>query len=109
MIKKQCLKLTVFIAAMLYSCFAHSSEKIYYLDIDFLMNNSLAGKSIVEQLNKKNKLNQETFIRTEKALKAEESKLISQKKLLNKEEFDKKAKLFSKKVSDYNSKRKNLF
>ena len=34
-----------------------SNDNIYYLDLDYLMNNSLAGKSIIAKLDKKNKLN----------------------------------------------------
>ena len=34
-----------------------SNNNIYYLDIDYLMNNSLAGKSIINELDKKTKFN----------------------------------------------------
>ena len=40
---------------MLYSNMALSNNNIYYIDIDFIMNNSLAGKSILKTLNEINK------------------------------------------------------
>ena len=35
---------------------AYSNEKIFYIDMDFIMNNSLAGKSIMKQMDKKKHL-----------------------------------------------------
>ena len=91
MFYKKLLKYLFFFISIFYSSFAYSSEKIYYLDMDYLMNNSQAGKSIITQLEKKRELNLVSFNKTEKDLKEEEAKIISQKNILNQTEFEKKS------------------
>ncbi|MDB9832043.1 OmpH family outer membrane protein [Candidatus Pelagibacter sp.] len=105
MFYKKLLKYLFFFISIFYSSFAYSSEKIYYLDMDYLMNNSQAGKSIITQLEKKRELNLVSFSKTEKDLKEEEAKIISQKNILNQTEFEKKVQLFNQKVSTYRKKR----
>jgi Skp family chaperone for outer membrane proteins len=107
MAQKTFFRYFLFFIALLYSNLSYANDKIYYLDIDFLMNNSLAGKSIINQLEKKNKLNVDNFKNEEEKLKKEESKIISQKSILSKEEFEKKVNLFNKKISNYKENRKN--
>jgi len=83
-----------------------ANEKVYYLDLNFLMNNSLAGKSLSKKLKNKNEKNIVTFKKIEKDLVEEESKIIAQKNILNDDEFNKKIVSFKKKVSDFNNKKK---
>ena len=86
---------------MLYSNMALSNNNIYYIDIDFIMNNSLAGKSILKKLNEINKSNQNEFQKIQKNLLDEEKKIISKKNILSEQEYLKEAELFKKKVEDY--------
>ena len=81
---------------------ALSNNNIYYLDIDYLMNNSLAGKSIVKKLDEKNKLNKKKFEEIEKNLQTEEKNIISKKNILSEKEYLNEVNLFKKKVKDYN-------
>ena len=76
--------------------------------MDYVMNNSLAGKSITEQLNKINKENIKIFNKKEKNLKTEEAKIIAQKSILAESEYKKKIILFKEKISNFNIERKNL-
>jgi outer membrane protein len=96
----------VFILSIFISNKAISSEGIYYIDMDYIMNNSLAGKSIVKQLEKKNNSYSETIKKIEADLKKEETKLISQKNILDSEEFKKRALSFQEKVTKYRNDRK---
>jgi outer membrane protein len=73
-----------------------SNNDIYYIDLDFLMNNSLAGKSIVKKLDSKNISIQKKFQDSEKNLKNEENQIIS-----HEQEYIKKVELFKKKVEEY--------
>ena len=68
----------------------YANKSIVYIDLDFVMNNSLAGKSIQNKLNKINEINIKKFSTTEKDLKNEEVKIISQKNILSKDEYKKK-------------------
>jgi Skp family chaperone for outer membrane proteins len=81
---------------------AQSNNNIYFIDIDFVMNNSLAGKSIIKELDKINKSSQNEFKKIEKNLIDEEKKIILKKNILSEQEYLKEAELFKKKVDDYN-------
>lgn len=82
-----------------------SDDKIYYIDMNILMNNSLAGQSITAKLEKQNETNKKNFKRIEDDLKKEEAKIVSQKNILDETEYKKKIQLFTKKISDYRSSR----
>ena len=103
------LKFTTLILIIFYSNISLSSESIYFVDMDIIMNNSLAGKSIKKQLIEKNKINNSNFKKIEEKLKSTEAKLISQKNVLNDVEYKKNILLFQKKVSDYEKERSNAF
>ena len=102
---KRILRHLVFAISIFYSNIALSNETIYYIDLDFIMNNSLAGQSIIKQLEKKNKSYSDNFKKNEEDLKKEETKLVSQQNILNKKEFNEKVNLFNQKVSKYRKKR----
>jgi outer membrane protein len=87
---------------------AYSNEKIFYIDMDFIMNNSLAGKSIMKQMDKKKALNIKNFMKQEETLKKEENKLISQKNVLDKKKFEEQVNAFQNKVSGYKSNRNKI-
>ena len=105
---KKTLKYLIFISSFFFSNIALSNNNIYYIDMNFIMNNSLAGKSIVKQLDIKKKSNFDSFKKEETDLKNEETKLLSQKNILDKNEFKEKVILFKEKVSKYNKKRNKI-
>ena len=63
---------------------------IVYIDLNKIMNNSIAGKSITSQLENNHKKNILKFKNIEEELKKEEAEIISQKNVITKEEFEKK-------------------
>ena len=73
---RKTLKYLIFISSFFFSNIALSNNNIYYIDMNFIMNNSLAGKSIINQLDIKNKSNFDSFKKEETELKSEEKKLI---------------------------------
>jgi len=78
-----------------------ANQSILYIDMNYLLNNSLAGKSIINQLKNLSQTELKKFKKIEEGLKVEEDKLISQKNILEKEEYLKQLNSFRKKVSDY--------
>ena len=84
-----------------------AAEKIVYVDIDFLLNQSVAGKSITKKLETQYKKNIEKFIITEKKLIDKEKKLISQKNILSQEVFKKKINDLNNEVKVFNDDRNN--
>ena len=100
-------KYFIIIISLFYFTNSYSNESIFYVDINFIVNKSLAGKSIISQIDEINKKNQNIFDKKESELMKEEKKLISQKNILDKVKFDEKAKIFTKKISEY-KKNRNL-
>ncbi len=83
--------LLVVLFIIFYSKTSLSNENIIvYIDLNKIMNNSIAGKSITSQLEKNHKKNISKLKKTEDELKKEESEIISQKNILTKEEYEKK-------------------
>ena len=104
---KRILRHLVFVISIFYSNIALSNETIYYIDLDFIMNNSLAGKSIIDQLNRHNKTNIDKFKKTEDNLKSQDSQIISQKNVLSNTEYKKKIDSLKEKISKYKIDRNN--
>ena len=72
-------------------CFkAFSHENVAYINLDYILNNSAAGKKIITKLNeiRENDLKQIKSI--EKSLKSKEEKLLKEKNILSEEAFKKK-------------------
>jgi len=82
------------------------SEIIVYIDIDFIMNNSLAGKSITSNLEKSYKIEDDNFKKIGNELKNKEKNLISQKKILNEEEYKKKVNILVDEINNYKESKK---
>ena len=83
--------LLLLIFFIFFSKISLSHEKsIVYIDLNKIMNNSIAGKSITSQLENNHKKNISKFKNIEEELKKEEAEIISQKNIITKEEFEKK-------------------
>ena len=67
-----------------------NENKLVYIDLNMIMNNSIAGKSITSQLENNHKKNISKLKKIEEKLKKEESEIISQKNVITKEEYEKK-------------------
>jgi Skp family chaperone for outer membrane proteins len=84
------------------------SENISYLDMNFLMNDSLAGKSIISEINSQKKTLSTKFDKEENNLRQKETKLISQKNLLKKDDFQSKIDSLKEDINKYNLNKKEL-
>ena len=83
----------------------YSNEKIVYLDVEKIMQESKAGKSLVSQFKKKREVSISNFKKREKEIIDKEKKLISQKNILSKEEFEKKLRELKTDISNYQKER----
>ena len=79
----------------------YAEEKIVYLDVNFLLSQSEAGKYINIELKKINDKNIEEFKSIESSMKTEEEKLLTQKNILKEEEFNNKANKLRDKYKSY--------
>ena len=97
--------LTSIILFILFLAPGYSSDKIVYLDVEKIMQQSTAGKSIIAQLKKKRELSISKFKKKEKEIIDKEKKLIAQKNVLSKEEFESKIIELRKDISNYQKER----
>jgi outer membrane protein len=83
-----------------------AEDKITYIDLKYVLNNSKAGKGAQDYLKKTFNEKQKEFMETEKELKKEEEKLISSKDKLTKDEYKKKSDALRKQVAKYQTDRR---
>ncbi len=99
-------KLIIFFLFFFYTInIVHAAGKIAYIDIDFLLNQSIAGKSITKKIETQYKKDIEKFKITEKKLIEEEKRIISQKNILSQDEFKKKINKLKKEIKVFNEDR----
>jgi len=103
--KKKIICILVFLTISFPS---YSNEKIVYLDVEKIMQESVAGKSIISKLKKKRESSISQFKKKEKDIIDKEKKLIAQKNVLNKEEFQNKLKDLRNEISKYQKDRNKV-
>ena len=96
------------IFVIFYSNNSYSETLIAFLDMNKIMLQSEAGKSITIQLEKLHKKNIDTFKKKEEELKNKETSIVSQKNVLSNEEFEKKINSLRKEANEYRIKRRDL-
>ena len=76
-------------------------QKIVYLNVDKIMQQSIAGKSIKKQLENLYNKNLEKFKKNDEILRNKEKKLIAQKNILNQEDFQKELSSLRKEIINF--------
>jgi len=85
----------------------YSSEKIAFIDIDYVVSNSKIGLSFFKDIDEKRKKKFDELKIIELQLKDDEEKLIKTKNLITDEEFNTKYKILSENFNEYKIKRDN--
>jgi Skp family chaperone for outer membrane proteins len=78
-----------------------AEEKVSYIDIDYVLTNTLAGKELLNTLKKEEELKINKFKLKEDNFKNEEKKILAKKNLISKEEINKELKLLQIKFEQY--------
>ena len=84
-----------------------ADEKISYVDIDYILSNSLAGKSLLETLKKEEKLKIENFKVSDDNFKDKEKKILAKKNLITNEEINKELKSLQIEFQSYRKNKMN--
>ena len=105
---KYFVKLFVVTLFLLISTYASAEQKIAYIDMKYILNNSKAGKGAQNFLQKTFKENQKKISDQQNELKKEESDLLTKKTVLSKEEYKKKTDELRKKVGTYQAQRRSI-
>ena len=103
------IKLISILIFLLVSVSSYSSERVVYLDVEKIMQNSNAGKSIIANLKSKRESSISKFKKKEKDIIEKEKKLISQKNVLSKEEFGKNIKDLRDEIIEFQKDRNKAF
>tara|TARA_Y100000591_G_C21831741_1_gene700039 strand:- start:1046 stop:1549 length:504 start_codon:yes stop_codon:yes gene_type:complete len=99
--------LAIFLILLTFS-YAQAQEKTVFLDLNYVLSNSIKGKKILKDLDKINKKNLEYLKKKESSFKKEENEIRKKKNIISEEEFTKIVKEFNKKFSNFNQEKKEL-
>ena len=103
---KHLVKFFVVTFFLLICTYSLAEQKVVYIDLKFVLNNSKAGKGAQDYLKKTFKSKQDKFTKMEKTLKKEEENLIAKKSEISQEEYKKQADALRKKVVEYQAERR---
>tara|TARA_B110000027_G_C16108437_1_gene296449 strand:- start:1096 stop:1623 length:528 start_codon:yes stop_codon:yes gene_type:complete len=84
-----------------FSIMVKSVENLYYVDFDFILNNSLSGKSLILELNDLKKKNDTKFKKKSDEIKLNKEIIIKQKNVINNTEFELKINNLNKEIDIY--------
>ena len=104
--KKNLIYILIFFFSTISIC--KSSENIAYLDLDNIVKNTKAGKSIINKLKVSKESALKKFEKKEKELKKVEEDINKQKNVLSKEELKNKVSDFRKDISSFRNEREKL-
>ena len=79
----------------------NAEEKISYIDIDYILTNTVAGKLLLNKLKKEEELSINKFKSKDNNFKIEKNKILAKKNLISKEEINKDLKLLQVKFNTY--------
>ena len=80
---------------------ALANEKIAFIDLNFILNNSIAGKSINSFINDLSKEKNKDFEVIESEIKEDENELISKKNIIEENIYNKKVNEIRIRINDY--------
>ena len=83
-----------------------ASDNIRFIDINYIVNNSISGKDLTKIIEKKNDKISSELNKFGKELEQKKNKIVSQKNILKKEELDNLIKDYEKEAKKFNDIRK---
>ena len=87
---------------------AISNDKIVYINVDFILQNSNSGKIIIKELKEINSQNLKKISIFEKEIKKEDNEIKKVRNIISEDEFNKKISMLNKKISNYKLLKKDL-
>ena len=99
---------TIFIVLFVLAPSSFSQDQIVYLDLDYVVVNTKAGKSILKKLEDSKNIALSKFEKKGKELKKIEEEIDKQKNIISEDELRKKLIKFRKEVSTYQKNRQKV-
>ena len=88
--------------------FSEANNDIRFIDINYIVNNSISGKNLNQIIEKKNKNITNELKILGKKLEEQKNKIVSQKNILKKEDLDNLVKVYENEVQKFNEIRKKM-
>ena len=99
---KKKLLIIIFFLTLSLNETVNAQNNIYFIDLNFILNNSSAGKKINDQIQStRKKLNSE-FNNFKKTVEEKKTKLVNQKTILAREEYEKKILSLENEITKFN-------
>ena len=105
---KYFVNLFVIIIIIIFPQEANSNDKIVYINIDKIINKSIAGDFINKELEKLHNINLSNLNKIKDELQKEEKKILSKKNIISDDEYLKQIDLLKAKVNNYQNKQKKM-
>lgn len=86
----------------------NAKENIVFIDLNYVLNKSVDGKKILDELNIINEENKKKFLAKETDLEKERDNIKKLKNIVSNEEYNKKVALFQEKVDLYNKEKTKI-
>lgn len=90
-----------FILIFIFSANTFSNDKIVFLDMNKVLNNSIVGKYINNQLKKKDQIYRNNIKELENSIKEDDEDISSKKNLISQDELNNKIISLNKKIKNY--------
>ena len=78
-----------------------AEDKVSYIDIDYILTNTIAGKKLLNELKNEEELKIKKYKLSDDNFKNEEKKILAKKNLISKEEIEKEMKILLNKFQKY--------
>lgn len=103
---KKIFFIIIFFLTFIFKSYANTN--VFYIDLEFLINNSEYSKIVFQKLNNQIKENYENLNLEEKNLREEDKNLTQKKNIISSDEFELQLKLLSKKINAFNQKKQKI-
>ena len=101
-------KIFIIVVLFLFSInYVNAENKVSYINIDYILSNTLAGKSLLTYFKNEEKLKVDKFKISDEKFKNQEKKILAKKNLISKDELNKELKLLQIEFNKYNRNRMN--
>ena len=84
-----------------------AENKVFYIDIDYVLTNTLAGKSLLNTLKKEEESKINKYKLDDENFKNKEKKILAKKNLISKEEISKQMKILQVEFQEYRKEKIN--
>tara|TARA_Y100000591_G_scaffold43994_1_gene32743 strand:+ start:26 stop:535 length:510 start_codon:yes stop_codon:yes gene_type:complete len=98
---KKFIFLVIFCISFLQINVVKSNDNVAFIDLDFVIKNSILGKQVLNNINNLDKKNVESLKKKNKELKEKETELKNKKNVISQENFKKELKILKDKLNIY--------